>query len=337
MALFRAAVLIVAFALGSLASAQDYSVRLKHRTNMRDAPRLSGKILRTAPVGAVLPVIGKANRWLKVNNSGTTAWIAAWLDYTRVEGGPAATTGQRSQVDNCCFVDRLCRSDEEWKSGYYAYRNNQCAAPAQPQTQPSALPATRSASQVDNCCFVDRQCRNDEEWTNGYYAYQNGQCRSGAPPAASMQLTGLWGPSARTLSRPIIEGSEWFVYGLNSTLDLMQRSAPEWYNFVLNAADKIVEVFTEPTPSSPHANNLNWAQGATRTIGVGADLSCYVGRLCRVAVAEILAHEACHIHEHYMGSLVYPQYATTDPHGSPQLAARNASASIRAGRGRSVT
>ncbi len=194
-----------------------------------------------------------------------------------------------------------------------------------------------SNSDIDNCCFVDRQCQSEAEWTNGYWAFQNGQCPTAAQPAASTQPADLWGPSQRTLSRPIIEGSEQFVYGINSTLDLMQRSAPEWYNFVLNAADRIVEVFTAPTPSYPHANTLNWGDGANRTIGVGAgSLSCYLGSLCRVGVASILAHEAAHIHEHYMGALVYPEYAATDPHGSPQQSARYAIASIRAGYSRSV-
>ena len=192
-------------------------------------------------------------------------------------------------------------------------------------------------SHVDNCCFVDRQCQSDAEWTSGYWAFQNGQCTAGARSAASTSPAGLWASSERTLSRPIIEGSEWFVYGINSTLDLMQRSAPEWYNFVLNAADRIVEVFTAPTPTYPHANTLNWGDGASRTIGVGAgSLSCYVGRLCRVSLAGILAHEAAHIHEHYLGALIYPEYAATDPHDSPGQSATNAITSIRAGYSKEV-
>ncbi|MCY3834614.1 MAG: hypothetical protein OXG85_16505 [Chloroflexi bacterium] len=246
-----------------------------------------------------------------------------------------ASAQQSAQVDNCCFVDRQCQSDEEWVSGYWAYQNNQC--PAQTQTQPSAQPAARSASQVDNCCFVDRQCHNDAEWTNGWWAYQNGQCPASSQPAAAVTPASLWLPSERTHSRPNIEGAEWFVYGINSTLDLMQQSAPEWYNFVLNAADKIVESFNPATPDYPHPNTTNWGAGASRTIGVGAgSLSCYVGRLCRVSVAGILAHEAAHIHEHFMGRLVYLEFAATDPHHSPGQSATNAIASIRAGRSTSV-
>ncbi len=79
-----------------------------------------------------------------------------------------------AQVDNCCFVDRQCSSDQEWTNGYHAYQNGQCAAPSQSQSEAQAQ--TQVSSQIDNCCFVDRQCSSDADWTNGYHAYQNGQC-----------------------------------------------------------------------------------------------------------------------------------------------------------------
>ncbi len=178
-------------------------------------------------------------------------------------------------------------------------------APAAARQAVSPLATSTEPSNVDNCCFVDRQCQSEQEWKNGYYAYQNNQCPSSAQRVAIARPTDPWAPSQRVLSRPIIEGSEWFVYGINSTLDLMQRSAPEWYNYVLNAADKIVESFNPATPDHPHANTGNWADVASRTIGIGAgSLSCYVGRLCRVSVAGILSHEACHIHQHWNGVAV---------------------------------
>ena len=209
--------------------------------------------------------------------------------------------------------------------------------PAQSVAAGATSPAASQPANIDNCCFVDRQCAGEQEWSDGYWAFQTGQCRADARPAASKHDGDPWASSARTRNRPIIEGSQWFVYGISSTLDLMQRSAPEWYNFVLNAADRIVESFNEPTPTYPHANTTNWGNGATRTIGVGAgSLACYVGRLCRVSVAGILAHEAAHIHEHYLVALIYPQFAATDPHDSPRLSATNAIASIRAGYSRSV-
>ena len=45
-----------------------------------------------------------------------------------------------AQIDNCCFVDRQCGSNQEWINGYHAYQNGQCAVPA-----PSGQPANSSA------------------------------------------------------------------------------------------------------------------------------------------------------------------------------------------------
>ena len=44
-------------------------------------------------------------------------------------------------VDNCCFVDRQCNSDQDWVHGYWAYQNNQCAAPSPNQSDSSQQPA----------------------------------------------------------------------------------------------------------------------------------------------------------------------------------------------------
>ena len=81
-----------------------------------------------------------------------------------------------AQIDNCCFVDRQCSSDQEWTNGYWAFQNGQCAAPA-----PSGQPANSSAP-VDNCCGIDRQCSTDAEWLSGWRAYQNNQCAAPAQP-----------------------------------------------------------------------------------------------------------------------------------------------------------
>ncbi len=96
-----------------------------------------------------------------------------------------------AQVDNCCFVDRQCQSDQDWTDGYWAFQNGQCAAPA--QSQSPAQPASNIPAAVDNCCQVDRQCQTEADWTDGYYAYQNGQCaapaqlQSPAQPASDIQ------------------------------------------------------------------------------------------------------------------------------------------------------
>ena len=84
-----------------------------------------------------------------------------------------------SQIDNCCFIDTQCSTDQEWTDGYWAYQNGQCAAPAQNNVSASG---GASASQIDNCCNVDRSCVTDQDWTGGYWAYLNsgGQCGANA-------------------------------------------------------------------------------------------------------------------------------------------------------------
>ena len=101
-----------------------------------------------------------------------------------------------AQVDNCCFVNRQCNTDSEWKDGYWAYHRNECPRGAS-AGQASASPPANG----DNCCFVNRHCTTDAEWTDGYWAYQNNQC--GAPggggqsasPAPIASAATLWTPN----------------------------------------------------------------------------------------------------------------------------------------------
>ena len=168
--------------LCSVAAAQGYSVRVAFNTNLRDTHSLQGNIVETVPAGTTLPVVGNANRWLKINLSGREVWMANWVGFTRVED--TVQPQSQSQIDNCCFVDRQCNTDQEWTDGYYAFQNNQCAAPMQSQQQTSAQPVSNVPAQVDNCCFVDRQCNTEADWIDGYHAFQNNQC---AAPAQSHQ------------------------------------------------------------------------------------------------------------------------------------------------------
>ena len=82
----------------------------------------------------------------------------------------ALAAGSVSGIDNCCFVDRQCSTDQEWIDGYWAFQNNQCSAPAGSGTTGGA------PAQIDNCCYVDRQCQTDQQWIDGYWAFQNNQC-----------------------------------------------------------------------------------------------------------------------------------------------------------------
>lgn len=87
-----------------------------------------------------------------------------------------------TNIDNCCFVDRQCITDEEWRVGWHAFRNGSCAAPAQPQpqshpqTQTSAKSVDASLVDIDNCCHLDRECHTEAEWSAGWTAFKALEC-----------------------------------------------------------------------------------------------------------------------------------------------------------------
>ena len=81
-----------------------------------------------------------------------------------------------AQIDNCCFVDLLCMTDDEWVNGYWAYQSNQCSAPSQQPPSSSSQPAPAASQVIDNCCFIGWQCDTDAEWISGYFAFQHDQC-----------------------------------------------------------------------------------------------------------------------------------------------------------------
>ena len=134
------AAMIVVFMLHSVASAQeDYYIRTDSRINLRATYSLEGDLVETVPTGTTLHVVGRFNRWLKIDRNGNVVWMADWVNYTRVDNGggqESSQTQEESQsespqiVDNCCFVDRQCHTDHEWTSGYWAFQNNHCSAPA---------------------------------------------------------------------------------------------------------------------------------------------------------------------------------------------------------------
>ena len=196
-------VILIAFCmLVALASAQPYSIRANRGLNLRTEPSLNADIAETITAGTVLQVVGRSGKWLKIDRNGREVWLADWVNYSRVDG--AEPTGPQPQqpaapIDNCCYVDRQCGSDQEWTDGYWAYQNGQCPAPAQPQPATPAQPVASASANVDNCCIIDNlNCVTDFEWRRGYWAYQVGHCaapgqhQSTTPalPAASAPTTG---------------------------------------------------------------------------------------------------------------------------------------------------
>ena len=286
----------------AVSSAEEYSIRANTGLNLRAAPSLSANIADRVFSGTILQVIGRFNRWLKIDRYGREVWLADWVDYSRVDSvaptgpQPQQPTAPTGPIDNCCYVDRQCHSDLDWMGGWHAFQNGQCAAPAQPQpstpAQPQpvtpAQPVASAPATVDNCCFVDRQCSSDQEWIAGYLAFQNNQCPSSAqsPP--------------RALSRPIIEGSDVFARQINATLDLMQNTAPEWYEYVISGMDRIFEVPSLPDNPSSCIGRAH-SPGKTASAHTGCTFwasTCWSQRMSWVG---LLAHEACHIHTYEAG------------------------------------
>ncbi len=303
-------VIATAFFLCAVVGAQSYHIRVTHNSNLRATYSLEGAIIETAPAGATLYVVGKVNRWLKISRNGNEVWMADWIDYSRVENSdqPSSQMSAATAIDNCCFVDRQCQSDQDWTDGYWAFQNGQCAAPAQSQSGTSTQPASKVAGPIDNCCFAGWQCNTDLEWANGYYAYRDNQC--GAAPSATSNvdsccqlgwnctfefdfIMGRWVytdnagqcnlPRQELVDGIIIEGSDVFIAEYKQALHLLKTRAPEWHAYTINIILKIRETFGRTGPGTLHKSfNLTPYYDAN-------------------SAAAIVVHETCHVHRSFAG------------------------------------
>lgn len=121
----------------AVVSAQSYQIQVRFAVRLRASYSLDSPVIGKALAGDVLQVVGSFNRWLKIERGGETSWLADWVDYTRLDQQqtspapePAVNGLTPSSIDNCCFVNRHCQTDQEWVDGYWAYQRNEC--PAQP-------------------------------------------------------------------------------------------------------------------------------------------------------------------------------------------------------------
>ncbi|MYD09612.1 MAG: SH3 domain-containing protein [Chloroflexi bacterium] len=285
------ALIIAGFVLCAVSSAQEYSIRANRGLNLRAAPSLTADIADRVTAGTIMRVVGASGSWLKISRGGNVVWLADWVNFSRIDdSAPTGSQQPSAPINNCCFVDRQCQSDPEWIAGYWAYQNGQCAAPAPAQPATPAQPAASSPATVNNCCYVDRQCQSNPEWEAGYWAYQNNQCRASASAPNS--------PIAP--SRPIIEGSSRFVRHVSTVLDWLESAAPEWYNYVISGMDLIYEV---PVPEQDAYQPCTaLASSSSRAVSLEScwintfQLTGFSARLDRLNTAEVLGHEACHVH-----------------------------------------
>lgn len=256
------------FALTNVAFAQAYSVQVTFNTNLRASYSLHAEIVETAPAGSVLQVMGEFNRWLKINRNGNEVWMANWVGHSRIESSNGSHTAAQpaSPVDNCCFVDRQCHSDQEWADGYWAFQSGQCAVPTQPRTPTSTQSANTGSTQIDNCCFTDWQCNNDADWAAGFHAFQRNQCEH---------------PGVE------IEGSEAFVAGFKRAFELLQTRAPQWYDYVTRGLDKVSQ-------RKGQGYTAVIVESKTMVVDRGDELPPVSDEVHYVRLVLELLHEACH-------------------------------------------
>lgn len=103
--------------------------------NIRESPTTSSPVVASAQAGDTFNVIqqtvGEKWCWLKVSLGwlAVTKRVRATTPNSFVDAGSTApTTAAPSDIDNCCFVDRQCTTEQEWIDGYWAHQSGQCGA-----------------------------------------------------------------------------------------------------------------------------------------------------------------------------------------------------------------
>lgn len=103
--------------------------------NIRQRPSTGSSVVAKASWGDSFDVIrsqqGVKWCWLEIDKG----WIAktSRVRSSAPTQAPSTRVSQSSQpsqlpsnVDNCCFVNRQCNTDDEWTRGYWAFQNNEC-------------------------------------------------------------------------------------------------------------------------------------------------------------------------------------------------------------------
>ena len=119
--------------------------------NIRASATTDSRVVAKAQAGNSFKVTqskrGETWCWLKISKGwmAKTGRISSTKPtITVATRSDTPQTAPQSEIDNCCFVDRQCNTNEEWQNGYWAYQNNECAAPSQsvaPATVSSGLPS----------------------------------------------------------------------------------------------------------------------------------------------------------------------------------------------------
>lgn len=242
------------------------NIRASASTNSRVVARA-----RTGDSFTVLESRAGANWcWLRISQGwmADTSRVQSTKPVQRVDTRPVTPPpAPQSEIDNCCFVDRQCRTDKEWEDGYWAYQNNECSASTVPTMSNVAAPPqqnTVAPSEVNNCCHIGWDCQTEDEWKHGYEAYQNNRCEN--PGVA-------------------VIGSDRFKAVILEALRQLKNRSSYWYIYTIDGLDNIRETSSSGIWVSSRTADVTWSANSY------AISSADIG-----TVAALLVHEACHVH-----------------------------------------
>ncbi len=272
--MLASAVLPSAATASECASSEFETAYITGGMNIRASASISSRVVASARAGDSFTVLesraGTRWCWLRIS----LGWMA---DTSRVQltspAQGAAThalapqPAPRSDIDNCCFVDRPCTTEKEWNNGYWAYQNKECSVSTEPPMSNVAAPpqqTTVAPSEANNCCHIGWDCQSEAEWKRGYEAYQNNQCEN--PGVA-------------------VIGSDRFKAVILEALRQLKNRSPYWYIYTIDGLDNIRE----------ESQSGIWVSSRTADVSWSAN-SYAISRADIGAVAALLVHEACHVH-----------------------------------------
>ncbi len=112
-------------------------IRLDIAANLRESHSLDSALVVRLAEGSLLSVTDEFNRWLQVPYRGSELWLADWVMHTRLSLEEITSIyappppPPPAIIDNCCLVDRDCRTEAEWVRGYLDFHASWCPAPAE--------------------------------------------------------------------------------------------------------------------------------------------------------------------------------------------------------------
>lgn len=116
----------------------DYCISPANGINLRQTYSTKSPVVAKVPAGTKLQVTyeGSQGNWIRVKHNGQDAWMGRWLSHSRVnctdapvqqptehqEQQPQGANPDDPGVDNMCYIDRVCTTDQQWKDGWLEYK-----------------------------------------------------------------------------------------------------------------------------------------------------------------------------------------------------------------------